>query len=124
METWNGDVKQSSEIIIIIYVASIGYTFTIWIKFWSTLAFGKILHHVTEYQSWSTFDLSVARFLDHFFSVARSGSKFCTSQNETILKGTDDEPIWEYDSEILNMKVGSIYHNCPIFRYFPSFSET
>ena len=29
-------------------------------------------------------------------------------KNETILKGTDDEPIWEYDSEILNMKVGSI----------------
>ena len=29
---------------------------------------------------------------------------------ETISKGTDDEPIWVYDSEILNMKVGSIYH--------------
>ena len=28
---------------------------------------------------------------------------------ETISKGTDDEPIWVYDSEILNMKVGSIY---------------
>ena len=28
---------------------------------------------------------------------------------ETIWKGTDDEPIWVYDSEILNMKVGSIY---------------